>query len=142
MPSFDFNKVSSGTNDTPTTISGVFAGLAIQNGNDIQVDKTRYIWRIRALNADPVAAHDLVIWSGDVLALPGSSRRRVLYRTTIPAGGTLDYPTASNPDDPVVRLTPNSTAPAAVQENELYCTDEAGGGLIIGISLSYYDLRA
>ena len=142
MPDFDFNKISTATRDTPTTISGVFAGLAVQNGTDIQDDKVRYIWRIRATNNN-AAIHDLVVWSGDVLALPGSSRRRVLLRLTIPALGQLDYPVDASPDAPVIRLPPNTAGGAGLtQENEIYCTDEAGGTLVTNISMSYFDKRA
>jgi len=136
MPSFDEDIILTQSRDTPVTITGPNAGPALINGPLIQDAKVRYIWKIRAFNPN-VGAHDLIIYAADA----ANTQRRIIFRTQIPALGTLDYPLGGEPDQPILRVPPVTAIGVVTQENAIYTADEGAGGLITNVSMSYYEKR-
>lgn len=136
MPEFDFNALRSESRDTQITVSGTIA-VPIQNGVNIPQDMIRYIWRVKAVNI-AAAPHELIMYAWDgVAAVP-----HTILKIEIPAFTTMIYPEDATPDKPVIRVRPDTGGVAGINaENQTYFADEGAGGMIAGISYSFYDKR-
>jgi hypothetical protein len=134
MPDWNPNVLRERSVDSANSISGTVA-VPLVNGPVIPDDMTMVVWKISGNNTG-IPAIGLSVFAGDA-AVPA---RRQAVQFTLDGGVPFSFPPNPNPNSPIRIVKPN-TGVVPTQENGVYFGDGGAGGVITGISMSYYMMR-